>query len=179
MPVPLVVFIHNLIQRGSYVPNNFLSRFQLNRIDTDNYGAIIHLDKNQIKMISGIYIFCRILVMNVLMNVKTNRDPNEGKLNETVELNFKVIGSILYHMFMGYLTPLVENYARVPDEPGNDIYSTRVFPLKDYDILFKSKDQAVQKFVKDMEKYIHDWLNRLYLLVFNAEIVKQKQEGAV
>lgn len=75
------------------------------------------------------------------MNVKSNRDPNEGKLNEVVELNFKVIGSILYHLFMEQLSPIVDSYARVPDEPGNDIYSTRVFPLKDFDVLFKSKDE--------------------------------------
>jgi hypothetical protein len=40
LPVPLLVFMQNLIKPGAYVPDQFLTRYQLNRIDTDNYGAL-------------------------------------------------------------------------------------------------------------------------------------------
>ena len=46
MPIPLIVFMENLTHPGAYVPNAFLSKFQLGRIDTDNYGAILDLDES-------------------------------------------------------------------------------------------------------------------------------------
>lgn len=69
MPVPLIIFIQNLTMKGTYVPNQFLTRYQLNRIDTDNYGAFIDLDDNQLKMVAGIFIFVRIMLMSILIAV--------------------------------------------------------------------------------------------------------------
>jgi len=80
MPIPLIIFINNLCQQKSYVPNNFLTKWQLNRIDTDNYGAIIDLDHMQLKMISSIYIFGRIMLTNIFLQVKNNKDS--GQTNE-------------------------------------------------------------------------------------------------
>lgn len=103
MPIPLIIFINNLCQQKSYVPNNFLTKWQLNRIDTDNYGAIIDLDHMQLKMISSIYIFGRIMLTNIFLQVKNNKDSgqtNEQRINDVVEENFKVIASILYYLFM-------------------------------------------------------------------------------
>lgn len=99
MPVPLIVFIDNLTQEGNYVPNSFLSKYQLNRIDTDNYGAFISIDDNQLKMIAGTYIFAKVLVMNIFMSVKNNREAGEGRINSYIEDNFQLVGSILYYLF--------------------------------------------------------------------------------
>ena len=46
MPVPLVIFISDLLKPKVFVPNNFLSGYQMARVDTDNYGAFIRLDLN-------------------------------------------------------------------------------------------------------------------------------------
>ena len=100
MPIPLIIFINNLCQSKSYVPNNFLTNYQLNRIDTDNYGAIISLDALQLKMISSIYIFAKVLLTNILLQVKHKDKSSEQRINEVVEENFKVIASILYYIFM-------------------------------------------------------------------------------
>lgn len=75
MPVPLIIFLNNITQNGNYVPDNFLTPYQLNRIDTDNYGAIISLDESQIKMVAGTYLFARILIFNILLKAT---DTNAG-----------------------------------------------------------------------------------------------------
>jgi hypothetical protein len=54
------------------VPNSFLTPYQLNRVDTDNYGALIEVDELQTKMITGIYLFARILIYNILMKASQN-----------------------------------------------------------------------------------------------------------
>ena len=102
MPIPLIIFINNLCQTKSYVPNNFLTPYQLNRIDTDNYGAIIDLDPVQLKMVSSIYIFAKVLLTNILLKVENNEQQSnvEQRVNDVIASNFKVIASILYYLFM-------------------------------------------------------------------------------
>lgn len=45
VPEPLLLFLNNIVRQGTYVADGFMTPYQLNRIDLDNYGAIIHLDK--------------------------------------------------------------------------------------------------------------------------------------
>lgn len=44
IPGPLIIFLSNLTQKGQFVPDRFLTPYELNRIDLDNYGAIVDLD---------------------------------------------------------------------------------------------------------------------------------------
>ena len=67
MPIPLVIFIADICQPKKFVPDNFLSNYQMNRIDTDNYGAFITLDQNQIKMVAGTFLYCRIMIIDILL----------------------------------------------------------------------------------------------------------------
>ena len=46
MPLPLVNFIASLVKPKAYVPHNMLSEFELNRINTDAYGAIVKLNED-------------------------------------------------------------------------------------------------------------------------------------
>ena len=63
-PIPLVMFINKICGEGRYVPDAFLTPYQLNRIDTDNYGAILSVDDTQVKMIASIYMWFRRILMN-------------------------------------------------------------------------------------------------------------------
>ena len=100
IPVPLLIFIKNLTSPGQFVPDGFLTRYQINRIDSDNYGAIIVLDELQIKMISGIYIYARIMCCDYFLKFKRNTNQGEGLVTEELEENFKFIAAILYYIFM-------------------------------------------------------------------------------
>ena len=44
IPTPLLLFLNGICQPGTFVPDEWLTPYQLNRIDIDNYGAIIELD---------------------------------------------------------------------------------------------------------------------------------------
>jgi hypothetical protein len=68
MPIPLVIFLSNLVKPKAYVPQNFLTEFELNRLETDQYGAVGKLNEAQIKMIASLYIFGKVLVAKVLFN---------------------------------------------------------------------------------------------------------------
>ena len=174
-PIPLIIFMDNLTQKGAYVPNAFLSKYQLNRIDTDNYGAIIDLDEVQLKCIIGTYLFARIMVMSIFLSVKS--DGGQDRVNEVVEENFKIVGSVLYYLFKQVMDTLTEGYARVPDEPGNDIYSKKVMKYREVARFFDGSKN--KPFNETMRKHISDWLERVYLLVSNAEKIKEKQERQI
>ena len=50
------------------MPDGLLIPWELNLIDTDNYGAIIDLDEVQLKCIIGTYLFARIMVMSIFLS---------------------------------------------------------------------------------------------------------------
>lgn len=80
-------------------------------------------------MIASIYIFARVLLSNIFLQVKNNKDAgqgNEQRVNDVVEENFKVLASILYYLFMQVLNAMMEQYERLPDEAGNDVYSKKM-----------------------------------------------------
>lgn len=41
MPTPLIIFLGSLTKAKAFVPDNFLTPFELNRLKTDAYGALI------------------------------------------------------------------------------------------------------------------------------------------
>ena len=69
-PVPLLMFLNNICTAGSYVPDGMMTEYQLNRVDTDNYGAFISLDPPQIRMITSIYLYCKIMIMDSFIKFK-------------------------------------------------------------------------------------------------------------
>eukprot|EP00356_Strombidium_inclinatum_P009324 CAMPEP_0170497662 /NCGR_PEP_ID=MMETSP0208-20121228/25371_1 /TAXON_ID=197538 /ORGANISM="Strombidium inclinatum, Strain S3" /LENGTH=159 /DNA_ID=CAMNT_0010774547 /DNA_START=2250 /DNA_END=2729 /DNA_ORIENTATION=- len=138
MPVPLIVFLSNLCQPGSYVPNGFLTPYQLNRIDTDNYGAIIAMDETQIKMVVGCFLLARVLITNILMKSKKQAGQDAAVVNEVVENNFQWIASILYFLFMQVIEEALKNYERDPSQKGGDVFSKKLLKFKDVQVFFKS-----------------------------------------
>ncbi len=41
MPLPLIIFISNLTKPKNFCPDNFLTEFEMNRLELDSYGAIL------------------------------------------------------------------------------------------------------------------------------------------
>jgi hypothetical protein len=54
----------------------------LNRLDVDNYGAIIAIDENQTRMIAANFIFVRITLFEVLMQRMMKKMEKEAKRKE-------------------------------------------------------------------------------------------------
>jgi hypothetical protein len=72
MPIPLIIFLAGLVKKGQYVPNNFLTEFELSMMDLDSYGRINSISEAQISLIIGAYIIIKVLVGKMLLNPKNN-----------------------------------------------------------------------------------------------------------
>mmetsp|Transcript_38198 Transcript_38198/g.36559 ORF Transcript_38198/g.36559 Transcript_38198/m.36559 type:complete len:176 (+) Transcript_38198:103-630(+) len=102
MPIPLIIFMASLCKEKTYVVDGFMFPFEFNRLQLDEYGAIMKIDNNLTKMICGIYLISKILVAKVLLN------PTKAGLTMSftdVQLrNFKMLASLIHHSFMEYMT---------------------------------------------------------------------------
>ena len=70
----------------------------------------------------------------------------------------------------------MDGYQREEDSPGNDIYSLKLDDIDKVNSFFDFNDDAQDKFIDEMKDLIKNWLQRLGLLVRNAEMIKRKQE---
>ena len=67
MPNPLIIFIGNLTTHKAFVPDNFLTYFELNRLDTNEYGCLMNPTMDHVKMITSFYLIGKILVGRILL----------------------------------------------------------------------------------------------------------------
>ena len=44
IPPPLLIFLQKFSKKGQFIPNKFLTPYEINRVDYDNYGAFLELD---------------------------------------------------------------------------------------------------------------------------------------
>ena len=63
-------------------------------------------------MISGIYIYARIMCLEYFLKFKKNTNQGEGVVTEELEENFKYIASILYFVFMQIINEMLKKYPR-------------------------------------------------------------------
>ena len=82
LPEPLLLFLNGVTTPGTFVPDNWLTPFQLNRLDVDNYGAIIAIDENQTRMIAANFMFVRITLFEVLLQRMMKKMEKEAKRKE-------------------------------------------------------------------------------------------------
>lgn len=68
VPKPLLSFLDGLIKDKQFIPDNFATTYELERVNLDQYGAFTKLDHNQRRMFFGIYLIIKILVAKVLLN---------------------------------------------------------------------------------------------------------------
>lgn len=172
MPLPLLVFIQNLCKEGAYIPNNFLTPYELNRIDVNNYGAIISLDDNQLNMISSVYLYSKLLISKVLLN-PTGQQENE--LDPQIAENFKILASVLYYIFMQVSHSKMLKYARQKDAPNNDIISKKLYQYAEIKAFFTDGLEQKQ-FIDDMKKQMELWIRKLGLFVKNSERINEKRD---
>ena len=67
----------------------------------------------------------------------------------------------------------MEHYEREKDFAGNDVYSLKMLPYSKVAKFFTFDDPS-RKFVVEMKGLLEGWLQRLYLLISNAEVIKAR-----
>lgn len=68
VPMPLISFLANAVKSDQFVPDGFLSQFELGRVQLDACGALQKVSDKQTQMMVGNYILIKILVSQMLGN---------------------------------------------------------------------------------------------------------------
>ena len=109
IPLPLFGFLANLVKPGQFVPDGFLSPFEIAHLNLDSYGALLRITDKQIQMVIGIYILIKVLVVKILSNpTGLGLIPEGGGGNQTLmKTNFKVLASLTYYVVMEFMEQLL------------------------------------------------------------------------
>ena len=114
IPPALIAFLANLVKKGQYIPDNFLSQFELDKLDLNPLGAINDINDKQMEMIIGNYILIKILVCKVLANPQSLGFIPSQYLNidnaytQKLKINFKVLTSLLFYTVIEYMELLLK-----------------------------------------------------------------------
>ena len=96
----LIDFLKNICFDGGYLPQNFLTQFELDRLEFDSNGKIIKMNPEKRKMIIGFFLVYYIMLSKVL----TKPWRFDKSIPETFKrrLLLRMIGSIIFIFFMNY-----------------------------------------------------------------------------
>ena len=99
----MLSYLSLYVTNQSFIPKEFFTTFELVRFRTTETGEFIELDDNNRKMILIFYIFIKILLRNVFLELMFNKAVRK-KLSWNVKLNIKMLVSILYRSIIKNLT---------------------------------------------------------------------------
>jgi hypothetical protein len=91
------------VTNQSFIPKDFFTTFELVRFRTTETGEFIELDDNNRKMILIFYIFIKILLRNIFLELIFNQ-ADRKKLTLNAKLNVKMLVSVLYRSIISNLT---------------------------------------------------------------------------
>ena len=91
------------VTNQSFIPKDFFTTFELVRFRTTETGEFIELDDNNRKMILIFYIFIKILLRNIFLELIFNQ-ADRKKLTLNAKLNVKMLVSVLYRSIIKNLT---------------------------------------------------------------------------
>lgn len=96
----LIDFLKNICFDGGYLPQNFMTQFELDRLEFDSNGKIIKMDVEKRKLIIGFFLVFYIMLSKVL----TKPWRFDKSIAETFKrrLLLRTIGSIIFLFFMNY-----------------------------------------------------------------------------
>ena len=90
------------ITNYSFIPKDFFTTFELVRIRTTETGEFIELNNENRKMILTFYIFIKILLRNIFLELMFNQ-ADRKKLSLNPKLNIKMLVSVLYRSIIKFL----------------------------------------------------------------------------
>ena len=90
------------ITNYSFIPKDFFTTFELVRIRTTETGEFIELNNENRKMILTFYIFIKILLRNIFLELMFNQ-ADRKKLSLNPKLNIKMVVSVFYRSIIKFL----------------------------------------------------------------------------
>ena len=98
----MLTYLSLYVCNQSFIPKDFFTTFELVRFRTTETGEFIELDDQNRKMILIFYIFIKILLRNVFLELIFNQTDRK-KLSLNAKLNMKMIVSVLYRTLIDKL----------------------------------------------------------------------------
>ncbi len=90
------------ITNYSFIPKDFFTTFELVRMRTSETGDFVELTNENRKMILTFYIFIKILLRNIFLELMFNQ-ADRKKLSLNPKLNIKMLVSVLYRSIIKFL----------------------------------------------------------------------------
>ena len=96
IPERVQQIIYNYIKDKGYFPKNYLSTYQINRIDYNFYGGTKKLQGDQVGMLLAMLIISGITIQQILLHMKDCFIDFKNYPN--IEISAKYIGSIMHYL---------------------------------------------------------------------------------
>ena len=187
IPERVQQILYSYIKDRGYFPKNYLSTYQINRIDYNFYGATKNLKDDQAGMLLALLIISAITVQQILLHIKDCFKEFANYPN--IEISAKFIGSIIHYLvrdtFNNDPSMLKEvlalmNYYRNYHILNQDVESQNLIFGRN-DIEFKDIDEFTDylvpestitefwhlnaTFVDTFKNYVYSWATKLAKLI--------------
>ena len=102
IPEPLLAFCHSFAHKGAFMPNNFLTQFELDRLKINNrFGTLDECTLSTRGLLIGMFIIGKILIVKIFLNPS---EVSPGiKISDQSLKNFKIVASLVHHIFLLYI----------------------------------------------------------------------------
>ena len=187
IPERVQQIIYSYIRDKGYYPKNYLSTYQINRIDFNFYGGTKNLQGDQVGMLLAMLIISGITVQQILLHMRDCFIDFKNYPN--IEISAKYIGSIMHYLvrdtFHTDPTMLKEvlalmNYYRnyhiynKEVEEQNNVFNSSNVEFKDFDEFadYLVPESTITEFwnmnpqfVDMFKNYVYSWATRLGKLI--------------
>ena len=187
IPERVQQIIYSYIRDKGYYPKNYLTTYQINRIDFNFYGGTKNLQGDQVGMIVAMLIISGITVQQILLHIRDCFIDFKNFPN--IEISAKFIGSIMHYLvrdtFHTDPTMLKEvlalmNYYRnyhvynKEVEEQNDVFGSSNAEFKDIDEFadYLVPESTITEFwhlnpqfVDMFKNYVYSWATKLGKLI--------------
>lgn len=92
-----------------------MTEFELYRLQQNEWGALIHVTVEQTKMVIGIYLILKVLILKILLKPKESGMVPHAFNYLYLSINFKILGSVLYYVFMEFIEQMIPGYGNTDD----------------------------------------------------------------
>ena len=186
VPERVQLILYSYIKDKGYFPKDYLSTYQINRVDFNFYGGTKNLSIDQVGMLIAFLIISGITVQQILLHIKDNFVEFRNYPN--IEISAKYIGSIMHYLtrdtFNNNPIMLKEILALMNYYRTYHIYNKAVESQEDIfnnNMEFKDEDEFAElliphssitefwnlnaEFIETFKEYVYSWACRLGKLI--------------
>ena len=186
IPERVQQIIYSYIKDKAYYPKQYLTTYQINRVDYNFNGGTKNMQADQVGMLVAFLIISAVTVQQILLNIKDNFVEFRNYPN--IELSAKYIGSIMHYLtrdtFNNNPTMLKDILALMNFYRNYHIYNKAVESQDDIfnnNMQFRDEDEVADmlvpessitefwnlnpQFVETFKNYVYSWATRLGKLI--------------